>query len=62
MAVIQAAARIPIGLPATKARMMPQVTVEVAAPERTVLLKWRPALASAKSGTMTQLVHGWSRY
>ena len=41
---------------------MPSVTGEVTAAESRSPSRWMPALASAKSGTITRLVHGCSRY
>ena len=41
---------------------MPSVTGEVTASDSNPEVKWMPALASAKSGTTTLLVHGSSRY
>ena len=35
---------------------------ELTASESSPLSTWMPALASANSGTITKLVHGWRRY
>ena len=42
--------------------MIPSVIGEPNARPRTLPFTWMPAFASANSGTITKLVHGWSRY
>ena len=44
------------------AEEMPSVIGEVTASREQVAVDWMPVLASANSGTITKLVHGWSRY
>jgi hypothetical protein len=58
----QVAPRIPTGLPMTYAAMIPSVTGDVIAPDSVSESSRMPALASAKSGTITRLVHGCNRY
>ena len=53
---------MPTGLPTTYPIAIPSVIGDVTAFARTSSLTCTPAFASAKSGTMTKLVHGWSRY
>lgn len=46
-------------LPPTNPASTPQVIGEVAVSASTPTLRWTPAMASAKSGTMTKAVQGW---
>ena len=53
---------MPIGLPSTYPKKIPSVIGDVAASPSSWPSMWMPAFASAKSGTMTKLVHGCRRY
>jgi hypothetical protein len=57
---IHAPSGMPTALPTTRPAMMPKTSGDRTAVESRSPLKSTPALASAKRGTITKLVHGWS--